>query len=155
MRIMLITITCAAIMISSAQIARGQELSQAGKNIRIQKLVRDVLGKNVTLNFKDDTRRNGKLTRANGSEFVLETDTAEEKFATFDIRSVTISPGISEGMLVLLSGVLVAGFGIGVATLSFEGISSAVQTAVAVVFGIFGGWLGYESFFQDSEIVLP
>lgn len=155
MRVVSVIFLCAALTVSSVEIARGQEVSQSGKNMRIQKLVRDALRKTVTINFKETTPRQGTLARANGTEFVLETDGTEEKYPTSAIRSITIGPGIPEGLLVTLSSILLAGFGLGVATLSFEGVSSGVQTAVAVVFGLFGGWIGYESFFQPTEIVLP
>jgi len=155
MRTSSLLVVCVVFAISGLVDAQEQTATQAGKNMRIQKLVRDVLGKTVTINFKEAGPRKGKLARANGTEFVLERDGAEEKYPTSDIRSITIGPGIPEGLLVTLSSVLLAGFGLGAATLSFEEISSGVQTAVAVVFGLFGGWVGYESFFQPTEIELP
>lgn len=155
MRILLVIIVCAALSPPGDLNAQEQNASQLGRNMRIQKIVRDVLGKTVTLNFKEKTSRTGTLVKADAAEFVLESDGTEEKYPTSAIRSLTIGPGVSEGILVVLSSVLVAGFGLGVATLSFEGVSSNIQTAVAVVFGLFGGWIGYESFFQLTEIVLP
>jgi hypothetical protein len=155
MRTLSLLVVCAVFTISGVVNAQEQTATQAGKNMRIQKLVRDVLGKTVTINFKETTPRKGSLVRASGTEFVLETDGTEEKYPTSAIRSITIGPGIPEGLLVTLSSVLLAGFGLGVATLSFEGVSSGVQTAVAAVFGLFGGWIGYESFFQSVELELP
>ena len=154
-RTLSLLVVCAVFTISGVADAQEQTAAKAGRNMRIQKLVRDVLGKTVTINFKEGTPRKGSLTRANGTEFVLETNGTEEKYPTLAIRSLTIGPGIPEGLLVTISGALLAGFGLGVATLSFEGVSSGVQTAVAVVFGLFGGWIGYESFFQPTEIELP
>lgn len=155
MRVVSVIFLCVTLTVSSVAIAWGQDVSQSGRNMRIQNLVRDVLGKTVTINFKETTPQSGTLVRANGTEFVLEMDGTEEKYPTSSIRSITIGPGIPEGLLVTLSSVLLAGFGLGVATLSFEGVSSGVQTAVAAVFGLFGGWIGYESFFQPTEIRLP
>lgn len=155
MRTVSIIIVCVALALSSIAMAQEHGVTESGKNMRIQKIVHDVIGKTVRLNFKEGTPREGTLTRANGSEFVLGTDGTEEKYPTSAIRSLTIGPGVPEGILVVLSSVLVAGFGLGVATLTFDGLSSGMQTAVAIVFGIFGGWLGYESFFQEVEIELP
>jgi hypothetical protein len=155
MRILLAIIICAALAPPGKLNAQEQIPSQFGRNMRIQKLVRDVIGKTVTLNFKEKSARTGTLVKADETEFVLETDGTKEKYPTSAIRSLTIGPGVPEGILVLLSGVLVSGFGLGVATLSFDGVSSSIQTAVAVVFGLFGGWLGYEGFFQSVEIELP
>ncbi len=155
MRTVSIIIVCVALTLSCIALAQEHGVTESGKNMRIQKIVHDVIGKTVRLNFKEGTPREGTLTRANGSEFVLETDGTEEKYPTSAIRSLTIGPGVPEGLLVVLSSVLVAGFGLGVATLSFEGVSSNIQTAVAVVFGLFGGWIGVESFFQSVELELP
>jgi hypothetical protein len=155
MRTLSLFVACVAFILPGVVNAQDQGVTQVGKNLRIQKIVHDVVGKTVRLNFKEGTPREGTLTRANGTEFVLETNGTEEKYPTSAIRSLTIGPGVPDGILVVLSSVLVAGFGLGVVTLSFEGVSSSIQTAVAVVFGIFGGWLGYESFFQEVEIELP
>jgi hypothetical protein len=155
MRTVSIIIVCIALTLSCIAMAQERGVTESRNNMRIQKIVHDVIGKTVTLNFKEGALREGTLTRADGSEFVLETDGAEEKYPTSAIRSLTIGPGVPEGILVVVSSVLVAGFGLGVATLSFEGVSSGVQTAVAAVFGLFGGWIGYESFFQPTEIELP
>ena len=148
-------LVCAVFTISGVVNAQERAATQAGTNMRIQKLVRDVLGKTVTLNFKASEPRAGTLVRANGTEFVLEIDGAEEKFPTQTIRSLTLKPGFAEGILVVVSSALVAGFGLGAATLAFDEVSSRAQTVVAIVFGIFGGWLGYESFFQEVEVELP
>jgi len=155
MRVVPVIFLCAVLTVMSVSKARGQDLSQSGRNMRIQKLVRDVLGKTVTLNFKASEPRAGTLVRANGTEFVLEIDGAEEKFPTQTIRSLTLKPGFAEGILVVVSSALVAGFGLGAATLAIDEVSSRAQTVVAIVFGIFGGWLGYESFFQEVEIEFP
>lgn len=155
MRILLAIIVCVTFSPSDGLNAQGQNSSQFGRNMRIQKLVRDVLSKTVTLNFKESSPRTGILVKADAIEFVLESDSTEEKYPTSGIRSITIGPGVSEGLLVALAGVLCAGFGIGAATLSFDGMSSGAQTAVAAVFGLFGGWIGYGSFFQVTELQLP
>jgi hypothetical protein len=126
-----------------------------GKNLRIQKLVRDVLGRTITLNFKGGETKTGELVRANGIEFTLEVQGTEEIFQTGSIRSFTKKAGLSEGVLVLLSAGVAGGFGLGSTALLFNGASSETLTVAAVLFGLLGGWLGYDSFFQDVEIELP
>jgi hypothetical protein len=155
MRTLSLFVACLAFILPGVMKAQDRSATQLGKNIRIQKIVHDVIGKTVRLNFKEGTPREGTLTRANGGEFVLEIEGVEEKYPTQTIRSLTLSPGIAEGILVVVSSALVAGFGLGAVTLAFDGATSGAQAVVAIVFGIFGGWLGYESFFQEVEIELP
>jgi hypothetical protein len=155
MRTLSLFVVFLAFILPGVMNAQEHSATQLGKNIRIQKIVHDFLGKTVTLNFRASAPRAGTLVRANASEFVLEIEGAEEKYPTQTIRSLTLSPGIAEGILVVVSSALVAGFGLGAATLVFDGATSGAQAVVAIVFGIFGGWLGYESFFQEVEIELP
>ncbi|MDP1675255.1 MAG: hypothetical protein Q8L88_00195 [Bacteroidota bacterium] len=155
MKTLSILALCIIFIGSSVMNAQEHAATQAGKNLRIQKLVRDVLGKTVTLNFKDGEPKTGTLIRANGIQFTLEIDDKEEIFQTETIRSYTLKAGLGEGILVFLSAGFVAGFGVGAAALSFEGMTSTSLSAIGVVFGIIGGWLGYESFFQDVEVEIP
>ncbi len=155
MRALSIILVCVALTLSSIAVAQELGVTESQKNLRIQKIVHDVFGKTVKLNFKEGMPRKGILTRANASEFVLEIDGAEEKYPTQTIRSLTLSPGISEGILVVVSGALIAGFGLGTTMLLFDGATSGSQAVVAIVFGIFGGWLGYETFFQEVVLELP
>jgi len=126
-----------------------------GKDMRIQKLVRDVVGTTITLNFKEHEPVTGTLIRADGTEFIMEVDGATESFPTETIRSYTIKASIAEGFLVLASAGVVGGFGAGASALLFKGLPFSTFRFVAVVFAILGGWIGYDSFFQDIEIALP
>jgi hypothetical protein len=155
MKKLTILLLCMIVVDTNMLNAQDRFATEAGKNLRIQKLVRDVLGKRVTLNFKGNEQKTGTLIRANGIQFTLEIDDKEEMFPTETIRSYSLKPGIGEGILVVLSGSFVAGFGMGAAALSFDGISSTALGAVGFVFGIIGGWLGHESFYQDVEVELP
>lgn len=155
MRFILFLVVCAALSPLGDLNAQEENPSQAGRNMRIQKIVRDILGTTVTLNFRETSPRTGRLVRADATEFVLESDGVAEKYRTITIRSISIGPGISEGLLVVVASVLCGGFGLGVATLSFNETSSGVQSAVALVFGLFGGWIGYENFFQTTELIMP
>ena len=155
MRTVFLYIFCAAVALSGELNAQEQTGTLMGKNLRIQKLVRDVLERTITLNFKSGEKKTGSLVRANGIEFTLEIQGTEEIFQTSSIRSFTKKAGLSEGVLVILSAGVVGGFGLGSAALLFNGASSGTLSAAAVVFGLLGGWLGYDSFFQDVEIDLP
>jgi hypothetical protein len=147
-------IVFAVIICSYSVNAQEKSTPSVVLNLRIQNIVKDFIGKTVTLNLKDDTSREGCLVRANGSEFVIASDGGEERYATATIKSITINAGFSEGLLVIVSGTIVAGFGLGAATLTITGMSSGGQAAVTLLFGILGGWLGYETFYQPVEIQL-
>ena len=148
----ILSIFCIA---SGLVVAQEHSGSSIGNNLRIQKLVRDVIGRTIVLNFKGEGPKTGTLIRANGNEFVLEVEGDEEIFQTQTIHSYTIKAGIAEGILMVISGCFGAGLGAGAAALSVNGISAAAVGGVGFVFGILGGWLGYESFFQDVEVELP
>ena len=155
MKLILFHLVCA--LITNVSVANGQDhgADYRGKNLVIKNLVRNAIGKSVMVNFKTHETITGILIHANENEFIIEKDGDEERFQTETIRSFTIRPGISEGLFVFLTSVFSSGFGAGATTLSFDKVSSNVLLGVAVVFGFFGGWLGYESFFQEDEIVLP
>ena len=155
MRTLYLFTLCVIFSVSGIVNAQEHTSTLTGKNLRIQKLVRDVLGKKITLNFKANEPKAGTLVRANGIEFILEINGEEEIFLTETIHSYTLKAGFGQGILVFLSGGFVAGFGVGAAALSFNGMSSTSLYGIGVVFGIVGGWLGYESFFQDVEVELP
>ena len=96
MRGVQVILICIALTVMSVAIARGQELSESVRNMRIQKIVRDVIGKTVTLNFKEKLSRTGTLVKANGTEFVLESDGTEEHYPASGIHSITIGPGVPD-----------------------------------------------------------
>ncbi len=148
-------ILCVSFFLTEHLLAQEHSAVSSGTKLKIQRLVRDLLGSAVTLNFKDSGTKTGNLVRANGDQFVLEIDGNEEHFETALIHSLTKKAGLSEGILMVASAAVVGGFGLGATALLFEGSSPASLTAVAVVFAVFGGWLGFESFFQDVEVVLP
>lgn len=155
MRSAIIIILNIALTFTGAATSQEQMPSESAKNMRIQKAVHDLIGKTVTLNFKESGSRSGLLVRAAAGEFVLDVDGTEEQYPASGVRSLTIRPGISEGVLVVLSSIIVGGFGLGVAELSFNGGSKSIETGVGAVFALIGAWIGYESFFQDIEIELP
>lgn len=143
-------------MISSGEIlGQGQVLTPEGKNLKVRRLVRDVLGKTISLNFFSQESISGILISANGTEFVMEVQGVERTYPTQSIRSYTIKAGIGEGVLVLISGCFAAGLGAGAAALSIDGISASAVGGVGFTFGLLGLWLGVESFFQDVEVELP
>ena len=144
-----------ALTLCGMGMTQEQRLSESARNMRIQKAVHDLIGKNVTLNFKESESRSGLLVRTAAGELVLDVDGTHEQYPASRVRSLTIRPGVSEGLLVVLSSILVGGFGLGVAELSFEGGSRGIEAGVGAVFALIGGWIGYESFFQDIEIELP
>ena len=123
--------------------------------IRIQRMVHDLVGKKVTLNLKEGEARTGTLVGCNGREFLIDIGELLETHSAPTVRSIILKPGVSEGLLVALSGLLLGGFGLGVSTLSFENASSAVHWASAAVLALVGGWIGYDTFYQETEIILP
>ena len=123
--------------------------------IRVQRMVHELTGKTITLNFKEGETRTGTLVRCNGKEFLLDNDGKEETYPVWTVRSIILKPGISEGVLVAVSGMLLGGFGLGVSALSFENAPSALHWATAAVFALIGGWAGYDTFYQETETILP
>jgi hypothetical protein len=152
--IQIISILLALALAGNATAQDSKQTAQV-KVLKIQRLVHDQIGKSATLNLTNGETRSGVLLRVTGEAFILGVNGAEEQCPISNVRSLTIGPGISEGILVALSSLLVGGFGWGVAELSFNGRSSTAQGAVAIVFAILGGWTGYDSFFQKIEIEMP
>lgn len=154
---MTIILVLSSMVSINSNIGNAQEKSipSTGNDLRIKKLVRDVIGKTITLNFRSQEHATGTLISADGFEFVVETDGIQENYKTQTIRSFTMEAGIGEGILVVVSACFAAGLGAGAAALSVTGISSGAVGGVGLIFGFLGGWLGYESFFQDVEIDLP
>ena len=129
--------------------------ASSATEIRIQRMVHELVGKKITLNLKEGAARTGMLIRCNGREFVIDIEGGEEIHPAPTVRSIILKPGISEGLLVALSGLLLGGFGLGVSTLSFEEAPAAVHWVTAALLALVGGWVGYDTFYQETEIILP
>ena len=156
MRTFIALVTCITFVVPAVlQSQRKDFAPSSAAEIRVQRMVHELVGKKITMNFKEGEARTGTLVRCTGREFVIDIGGEQETYPARTLRSIILKPGVSEGLLVAVSGLLLGGFGLGVSTLSFENASSAVHWASAAVLALVGGWIGYDTFYQETEIVLP
>ena len=142
-------------LLSTATIS-GQESDPRllQRNIRVKKLAQIWQGEVITLTATDGTEVTGRLVDANFSRFVLEkNDGKETEVPISQIAVVTLSPGLAELSLTIITGLLAGGFAVGFVSLTTDA-SATLQGVAALVGNLTGIWMGYFTFYQEEVIEL-
>lgn len=129
--------------------------AQTVRNIRVKKLAQNWKGKVVTITNADGSKITGRLVDADLYRFVLEKNKGKKTEIPIDqISIVTLSPGLVEMSLTIVTGLLAGGFAAGFVSLNTPNASASMHWFVSLV-GVFSGsWIGYLTFYQEEIIEL-
>ncbi len=140
------------VIIGEPVLAQDEYLSI--RSIRAKKLAADWQGKIVTLSLINGETVRGEFVHADYYTFSLMNSERINDFAIDDIISVTLKPGISEGVLVVVGALMGGFFGSAVMNLTIDDPERLVTLSAGAVGAAAGGLFGYGNFFQKIVIHL-
>ena len=140
------------VIIGEPVLAQDEYLSI--RSIRAKKLAADWQGEIVSLTLMNGETVRGEFVHADYYTFSLMNSERINDFAIDDIISVTLKPGLAEGLLVVVGALIGGFFGTAVVDLTIDDPERVVTISAGVVGVAAGGLFGYRNFFQKIVIHL-